>query len=347
MKKTLQRTIIIGFFGIGLLNACNNNSTPQENTAANHEVPAHSDVSSEDEPAGTVHPSDLVDEEPDWTEFHTPWDQFEQIEIISEWFDVYRIFPDVYALYESGQWEQVISYLIVGDDRALLFDTGFGIAPLRPIVLQLTDKDIFVINSHSHYDHVGGNYEFAKISGPDSDYARANAKGVANEIAREFVPADTFSRPPPESFDIDTYSIKPYEVTAYIGDGDVIDLGGITLKVFETPGHSPDSLCLFDEEGRRLFTGDTIYPAELYGHVIGADFADYKASIDRLSALEPSVDTLITAHVLPVMDANYLGKVKVAFDEIAGGKSPDAITDGIYQYNYEGFSVWLRAPGER
>lgn len=293
------------------------------------------------------HPSSLVVEEPDPTEFHTPWTEYERIDIESEWFDVYRIFPDVYALYESGQWEQVISYLIIGDDRALVFDTGFGIAPLRPLVVQLTDKDVFVINSHSHYDHVGGNFEFAKISGPDNDYARENAKGVPNEIARQFIPPETILKPLPSGFDIDAYEIKPYEVTAYIGDGDVIDLGGLSLEVIETPGHSPDSLCLLDREGRRLFTGDTIYPAELYGHIPGADFESYHASINRLSALEPLVDTLLPQHMLPAMDAAYLGHVKTAFDEIAAGKEADTVAEGVYQYNYDGFSVWLRSPADR
>ena len=325
----------------GLLAACGNDAeTPEA-------APANSAPSAGNQAPYEEHPSTLLTEEPDYAQFHASWDKFERVSVESSWFDVYRIYDDVFALYESGQWEEVISFLIIGEDQALLFDTGFGIAPIKPVAQQLTNKEIFILNSHSHYDHVGGNYEFDSITGPDNEYARNNAKGVPNEQARLFVPQDSFSRQPPNGFDFDTYEIKPYAVTDIVSDGDAVDLGGIILEVIKTPGHSPDSLSLLDRKNRRLFTGDTIYPAEFYGHVEGASFEDYRQSIDRLAALEPMIDTMLTSHLLPVMEASYLSPIKSAFDEIASGREPDAIVEGVHQYYFEGFSVWLRAPDDR
>jgi glyoxylase-like metal-dependent hydrolase (beta-lactamase superfamily II) len=49
----------------------------------------------------------------------------------TKWFEVYRIRPGVFAIYEPHQFEEVISYLILGSKRALLFDTGMGIGKIR------------------------------------------------------------------------------------------------------------------------------------------------------------------------------------------------------------------------
>ena len=57
-----------------------------------------------------------------------------RVSVPSDWFEVYRVDPDVYAIYEPRQWQEVISYLVVGRERALLFDTGMGIADIGAVV---------------------------------------------------------------------------------------------------------------------------------------------------------------------------------------------------------------------
>src|SRR5690349_6725234 len=79
----------------------------------------------------------------------------ESVDAGSDWFHVYRAADGVFALVESDQFQEAISYLIVGRSRALLFDTGIGLVPIRPVVLRLTSLPIEVLNSHTHYDHVG------------------------------------------------------------------------------------------------------------------------------------------------------------------------------------------------
>lgn len=71
------------------------------------------------------------------------------------WFEVYEPVPGVYAIYEPHQAEETISYLIVGDKQALLFDTGMGISDIKKTVRELTTRPIVVLNSHTHNDHVG------------------------------------------------------------------------------------------------------------------------------------------------------------------------------------------------
>jgi hypothetical protein len=63
------------------------------------------------------------------------------IEQEQDWFEVYRIEDGIFAIYEPGQFEEVISFLVTGDDRALLFDTGLGIGDIKRVVKQLTDLE--------------------------------------------------------------------------------------------------------------------------------------------------------------------------------------------------------------
>lgn len=57
-----------------------------------------------------------------------------------DWFEVYRIQPDLYAIYEPGHFQEVISYLITGREKALLVDTGLGMGNIRQVVEQLTSR---------------------------------------------------------------------------------------------------------------------------------------------------------------------------------------------------------------
>jgi hypothetical protein len=104
------------------------------------------------------------------------------------WFEVYKVAPGVFAIYEPHQAEEVISYLIVGTKQALLFDTGMGIANMRKVVTQLTSRPVVVLNSHTHNDHVGGNSLFTFVFGMDTAFTRANAKGSRDDAQEELAP---------------------------------------------------------------------------------------------------------------------------------------------------------------
>src|SRR3954469_14533291 len=93
----------------------------------------------------------------------------ERVPIANGWFEVYRVRPGVFAIYEPHQYEEVISYLILGSKRALLFDTGLGIGDMRELVSGLTQLPISVLNSHTHFDHIGDNWQFNDILGADND----------------------------------------------------------------------------------------------------------------------------------------------------------------------------------
>jgi glyoxylase-like metal-dependent hydrolase (beta-lactamase superfamily II) len=176
-----------------------------------------------------------------------------------KWFEVYGVAPGVFAIYEPHQSEEIISYLITGEKQALLFDTGMGIGDLKKVTSGLTRLPIVVLNSHTHNDHVGGNWQFDTIYGMDVDFTRANARGSRDAAQSEVAPGEICGDLP-KGFDRKAYVTKPWKIKAYKQDGDRIDLGGRSLEVIAAPGHAPDSVCLFDREHGLLFTGDTYYP---------------------------------------------------------------------------------------
>lgn len=267
------------------------------------------------------------------------WARYERVHPEVAWFEIYLVAPETYALYEPGHFEEKISFLIVGTDRALLFDTGLGLHPIRPVVELLTDKSLIVISSHSHYDHIGGNHEFDTITGLDNPFTAHGAKGLSNAEIGDFVKNDWLPKPPSADFDPKTYQILPWKRGDIIKDGQIIDLGGRKIEVLETPGHAPDEVCLLDRDTRLLFMGDLFYLSALYANLEESDFATYKASVDRLAAFEQEVDYLMTPHNVPKVNATYLSKLKEAFQAVEEKSAPSVEINGALEYKFDGFSV--------
>ena len=176
----------------------------------------------------------------------------QRVPISDPWFEVYKVAPAVFAIYEPHQSEEVISYLIVGDKRAALFDTGMGISDLKKVTSELTRLPIVVLNSHTHNDHVGDNWQFDTIYAMDTDFTRENARGSREDAQAEVGPGQICGKLP-KGFDPKTYSTRPWKITAYTHDGDRIDLGGRSLEVIATPGHTPDAISLLDRANGSLY----------------------------------------------------------------------------------------------
>ncbi len=123
-----------------------------------------------------------------------------------DWFQVYRVGDGVFAICEPFQFQEVISYLILGAKGALLFDTGLGIGKIRPVVERLTPLPVTVINSHTHFDHVGGNADFERILAMDTAYTRANARGFSHEVLAGEVAPEALCRPLPAGADAQNLS---------------------------------------------------------------------------------------------------------------------------------------------
>jgi len=257
------------------------------------------------------------------------------------WFEIYRIRPGVFAIYEPKQFEEVISYLIVGEKRALLFDTGLGVGRIGATVARLTPLPVIVINSHTHFDHVGGNAEFQETWNRDLSYTRQNMRGESNVYSRDALAPERLCGALPPGTSSKSYSIRPWKSTHTLQDGERVNLGGRELEVIFTPGHTPDSLVLLDRENGLLFTGDSFYPGPIYLFTPETDFAAYARSVAQLAALEPQIKLLLPAHNVPVAAPFYLKRLAAAVQQVQHGKAKSRVTEGHREYSFDGFSLLL------
>jgi glyoxylase-like metal-dependent hydrolase (beta-lactamase superfamily II) len=282
--------------------------------------------------------------EPHWSDAlpRAAWAELERVPSVDDWFEVHRLPHDVYAIYEPHQFQEVISYLILGSERALLFDTGMGLGDLEGVVAGLTDLPVTVLNSHGHFDHVGGNAEFETVLALDTPYTREAARGLPHEAVAAEVAPDALTRPLPEGVDAATWCIRPWDVSGHVEDGTHIDLGGRVLQVLVIPGHTPDSLALLDDEAGLLWTGDTFYEGPIWLFVPETDLDAYERSLERLVALAPSLTQLHPAHNTPVAEPSRLAELARAFADVRSGRvTPSPYEPGIDEYQASGFRFLL------
>ncbi|WP_202912180.1 MBL fold metallo-hydrolase [Nesterenkonia muleiensis] len=177
---------------------------------------------------------------------------------------VHRYDHDTYILRQSMtlSHEAPFLYLLFGQDRAVLFDTGATedpeTFPLRATVDQIMDSwgegnpresyELIVAHTHSHGDHIAGDDQF-------------DQRPLTRVVGTELEAVQSFFG----------FTEWPHEVVAF-------DLGGRVLEVTGIPGHHPTSLAVFDPATGFLLTGDSVYPGRLYAF----DMPAFTASLDHL-----------------------------------------------------------------
>jgi glyoxylase-like metal-dependent hydrolase (beta-lactamase superfamily II) len=193
---------------------------------------------------------------------------------------------------------QCLCYLLTGESRALLIDTGFGLGDMAALVKTLTDKPVWVVNTHAHFDHIGNNHRFPRffLGRADEEVFRYHTDpDYLWRLSAALIPLPLrlLLRPVLKRL----YQPKPMGIKTYIDDAYVFDLGGRSVEVIASPGHSPGSLCLLDRERRLLFTGDTLCD---WGVLLSLEFCEppevYGASLERLSRLAGAYDRIYPGH---------------------------------------------------
>jgi len=268
-------------------------------------------------------------------------------DIQDDWFKVYAVAPGVFAITEPRQYEGVNSFLVVGSERAVLFDSGMGIARISDLVRKITALPVMVLNSHTHFDHVGGNREFDDVRNLDVAFSNASARGEVSDELREYashsLDGDRVCGTLPAGVTSRKYAIPTWPITSRVRDGERLDLGGRSLEVLQTPGHTPDSLCLLDAENGLLFTGDTFYSGEVYLWAPETDVTGYAASIAKLVRLAPDLRLLLPAHGPPVAEPGQLLELKKALQDIESGSLRfETTSTGRRLYKFDHFSILTR-----
>lgn len=209
------------------------------------------------------------------------------------WFTVKQLYAGIWGLAEFGHNEKVISYLFVGANKCLLFDSGMGIGNIKKEVEKITKLPVIVINSHCHFDHIGGNTLFTEIVLFNSEFSKSiSVDGYANKELKEYLAKQLFTQLPPRGFSSDDYNIKPFKHSKLFKNKTVFEIEPFVFEVISTPGHSPDSICLFEKTKSLLLTGDTLYPGPIYLHFPESNYKEYIGSIEKLTKINSILDIL-------------------------------------------------------
>ncbi|MBT5074395.1 MAG: MBL fold metallo-hydrolase [Kordiimonadaceae bacterium] len=272
------------------------------------------------------------------------WAEYEQIDTGQDWFEVYKLTDNTYAIYEPNQWQEAISYLLLGTERAMLVDTLQGVGDLKAVTDKLTQLPIIVMNTHSHYDHVSSNYQYDTVYGLNMPYTANNAKGhTHDEIGGSMTP-ETIWKNLPDTFSFEFYESKAYEIDKFVADGEIIDLGGREIEVIYIPGHSPDSVILVDKQNRMMMTGDTFYPAPIYLYSDTASFQDFFMSAQIMFSNRNGIDFLLPGHNETMQSVDYLNELRAASLAIINPTTEFTQATGRRSYDFGAFSIIVKDP---
>lgn len=269
--------------------------------------------------------------------------QFEKHATSNDWFEVYEVETGIFAIYEPFQWQEVISYLIVGTEFSVLFDTGNGIGDIKAVVDKLTGTPVRVVNSHSHFDHIGGNHQFDEVLSVSTPFTLARTAGIRSDELSLEVSAQARCKDLPLGTMEENHRIRPFSIANKIEDGDVLDIGGRQLEVLQVPGHTDDSIALLDRSAGFLWSGDSFYEGPIWLFFPETDLVAYQASVERLAALVPDLKAVFPAHNTPKAMPALLTRLRQNLDRVlAGDVLPVPVTDGNVEFRFEGFSLLMR-----
>ena len=193
--------------------------------------------------------------------------------------------------------------LIVGETGAILFDTMMGFDDLKGYVAGLTPFAPMVINSHCHFDHIGGNRQFDRVYMSEAEFPLLELGASRIPTLTQTLNADLSAM---ECCYTDLERIRPIE------PGTVLDLGGRTVEVIPMPGHTPGSIGLLCREDRLLLAGDTLSPQCCVFFRESLPLADCAATVKGLDKLE--FDHFLSSHFDCLFPREILGKFAACFD---------------------------------
>lgn len=224
--------------------------------------------------------------------------------------DIIRVNDNTYRIEDGG----VRFFLLTGEERALMIDSGMNTPDAKTIVEELTDLPVELLNTHADRDHVSGNEAFRHFY--MSPYEADNLKAKGADLTKRIVP---------------------------VHEGDIIDLGNRPLEIIDNPGHTPGSIAILDINNRVLIGGDAIQDGNIFMFGPQRNIYDYVKSLKHILTFKHRFDTIYPSHGnFPVEPGLIEQLIEGAESIIRGevkGEEMDLFGNPIrlYKFPYAGF----------
>ena len=221
--------------------------------------------------------------------------------VVEDWYKTTTLLTNTHIIEEPKSSQGNVSYLIVGDSKAIMMDTGsgenFGFegTKIKYLLNDLTEAPISLLLSHFHFDHNQNIHEFDNISFPDLPSLKQK---TVNNIY-PFSSEELFSGSYPESA----------TVTEWLPLHTDIDLGNRIIQLVNIKGHTNESVAVIDKTNKLAFLGDYLYNGTLFLFDVN-DVTSYKTSIDYLISILDASYRLFGAHGAPEISFSKLKELQ-------------------------------------
>ena len=182
-------------------------------------------------------------------------------------------------------------FLLVGEEKAALIDSGVNCPDASDIAKKLTSKPLILLNTHGDGDHTSGTNGFANIYIHPLDY-------IGCEVKNRY----------------------PNTSMIPLNDGDIIDLGNRALKIIHIPGHTKGSVAFLDIANRVLYAGDSVQKGHIYMFGMKRCPELFEKSLDKLIAIKSEYDCIYASHDSFMLSSDYVEKVKAAWEHVRNGE---------------------------
>jgi len=199
-------------------------------------------------------------------------------------------------------------YLVAGTEQAMVIDTSIGLCNVREVVEKLTDLPLICVNTHGHGDHMGGNWCF------DKAYMNLADLPIAEESINW----------PEVQEALKKFNLR-YPEFEHIEDGQIFDLGGLSLEAIYLPGHTPGEIVLLDQKDRILFSGDGIIEHLWLQLDHSLPVKTQIGSMKRLQERRGEFDTILHGHCQKSAGAELFDTLLAALNDLDAGNTADDI----------------------
>lgn len=213
---------------------------------------------------------------------------------------VHQILPYLYHIEEKTNIHVFMS-LIIGKEKALLFDCGYGSGDLKKQIESLTDLPYELVLSHFHPDHSYGAWQFPYAWIHKRDLRLCQDNFQPDELKKTWEAEPALQ----EAVALKEYQKRKCCPLKEMQGGKLFDLGGITAEIIEMPGHTPGSAGLLLREKRLCLFGDAANPTFYLFFDYSSSIRDYISMLENIQRLP--FDSFIIGHRKTIFPKEKLG----------------------------------------